>query len=119
MNTEATEPTFVSSGSNVHHLQRRGRARERSVSLVYVLGFGTDLPRRALDLAFLRFRETDRLFVVADAATLVTDARYKGLLWNVPGRSGLREAIVDCRNGSFLTSAAAVNLPSGMLTQNT
>jgi hypothetical protein len=41
------------------------------------------------------------LFVVADAATLVADARNKGFLGNGLGRSGLREAIVHCRNASF------------------
>jgi hypothetical protein len=42
-----------------------------------------------------------QLFVVADAATLVADARYKGLLCNVLGRSRFREAIVYCRHAFF------------------
>jgi hypothetical protein len=34
------------------------------------------------------------LFVVADAATLVTDAGHIGFLWNGLARSGLREVVV-------------------------
>jgi hypothetical protein len=46
-------------------------------------------------------RKPPTLFVVADAATLVADARHKGLLWNVLGRPRLRKVIVHCGDAFF------------------
>jgi hypothetical protein len=50
------------------------------------------------------------LFVVADAATLVTDARHIGFLWNGLARSGLREVVVLYNNATFRCGFSGVVL---------
>ena len=50
------------------------------------------------------------LFVVADAATLVTDACHIGFLWNGYARSGFREVVVLYGNATFRCGFSGVVL---------
>lgn len=50
------------------------------------------------------FSLASTLFVEADAATLVADARHKRLLWKGLGCAGLREVIVHCGDALFRRS---------------
>jgi hypothetical protein len=85
-------------------VRRRGRPEgSRKVTIARRTEARQTRPHRWHDA---RLAETGRqkpstLFVVADAATLVADARQKGLLWNVLGRPGLREVIVHCGDAFF------------------
>src|SRR6516162_1636293 len=72
-------------------VRRRGRPEgSRKVTIARTTEARQTRPHRWHDA---RLAETGRqkpstLFIVADAATLVADARHKGLLWNVLGRPG-------------------------------
>src|ERR1700719_2635393 len=69
-----------------------------------------DIACGQLDVRFVPEADIAALFVVADAATLITDACHIGFLWNGLARSGLREVVVLYNNATFRCGFSGVVL---------
>jgi hypothetical protein len=79
-----------------------------------------DIACGQLDVRIVPEADIAALFVVADAATLVTDACHIGFLWNGLARSGLREVVVLYNNATYRCgfSGVVLSLPKWRALEN-